>query len=282
MEKLTRAELIKVLKYDPKTGLFHWKKPNAPRMKKMDIAGCKTPDGRIQIIVERKAYFGHTLAYLFKKKRWPEYEIYHKNGNKSDNRWNNLELADYKNFEGEITQKKLKEFLYYNPETGDFFWNKTISNSRGRGKRAGSWSKSDGYLYITVFKHRTTAQRWAWFYMEGFWPEHEIDHINRDPSDNRWINLRHITHKCNSRNTKTRVDNNTGVPGVFKHKMGYMVRLKREYIGFFMDLAEAVKARWQAEKAHGYANCQTTSSAYKYLKDNDLMQEEGEKFRCRS
>lgn len=270
MTKLSRKELISFLKYDPKTGNFHWKKPNAPRMKKMDIAGCSTPSG-IKIEVNRKIYFGHILAYLFKEKKWPEYEINHKNGNKLDNRWCNLELADHKELKGKLTVKKLKEILSYDPLTGKFAWIKSLSNRKPLGSQAGYLSKNDGYIYIRIYKYRTTAQRWAWFYMEGYWPEHEIDHINRIKTDNRWNNLRHITHRCNSRNTPKRSDNKTGIAGVFEHKGGFMARIKKEYLGYFKDKDDAVKARWKAERANGYPNCQTTSTAYLYLKDKGII-----------
>ncbi|WP_428999737.1 HNH endonuclease signature motif containing protein [Stenotrophomonas maltophilia] len=42
--------------------------------------------------------------------------------------------------------------------------------------------------------------RLAWLYMTGQWPSGEIDHINHDRSDNRWHNLRDVSHQANQQN----------------------------------------------------------------------------------
>ena len=46
-------------------------------------------------------------------------------------------------------------------------------------------------------------------------PEGHIDHINHRPNDNRKRNLRIVTREQNQANTKLRIDNTSGVKGVY-------------------------------------------------------------------
>ncbi len=68
------------------------------------------------------------------------------------------------------------------------------------GHRAGTLSKSTNRWYISIFGHRHGAHQWAWLYMTGVWPSTSVDHIDRDPTNNRWGNLRlasPVEQNCN-------------------------------------------------------------------------------------
>ena len=81
----------------------------------------------------------------------------------------------------------------------------------------------------------------------------EIDHINRNPLDNRRDNLRVCTSKENGRNLSIKINNQSGVPGVSKdNKSGkwrsrLMLEGKEINLGYYDDFNEAVKARSKAE-----------------------------------
>lgn len=92
-----RKELKRVLRYDRKTGYFHWKIHTNGRggaIKPGDIAGTNK-DGYVQIIYTdpdgiRHLWRAHRLAWWFIKGEIPK-EIGHDNGKRNDNRWSNLE-----------------------------------------------------------------------------------------------------------------------------------------------------------------------------------------------
>ena len=174
-----------------------------------------------------------------------------------------------------ITQEELKKILRYYPKTGRWVWLVTANRNKAhKGSPAGHLS-SDGYWYIRIKRKLYKSSRLAFLYMVGYFPEHEAEHINIVRSDDRWINLREATHRCNSLNVKIKKNNKSGVVGVVwdKAKRSWhaqiRVRGKSLWLGRFKDFNQAVIARWEAEKKHGFPNCCTISSAYKYLQGLD-------------
>ena len=81
-----------------------------------------------------------------------------------------------------------------------------------------------------------------------------VDHINRNPLDNRKSNLRICSYKENSFNKSIRVDNTSGIPGVSFHKTNKTWRAKIKYnnltihLGYFEDINEALINRRVAEE----------------------------------
>jgi hypothetical protein len=117
----------------------------------------------------------------------------------------------------ELTHKKLKEVIVYDQETGEFIWAKTVSSRALVGKTAGRiWNGQ--YRRITIDKVDYQAHRLAWFYVTRTWPVGEIDHINRNKSDNRIVNLRCAGRSGNQQNKGVQQNNKSGYPGVYWHK----------------------------------------------------------------
>lgn len=91
---MTQEELKDLLDYDPETGIFRWKVYRNQYAKVGDIAGNLRPDSYRQIKINGKFYLEHRLAWFYIYGEWPENQIDHINGMKTDNRIKNLREAD--------------------------------------------------------------------------------------------------------------------------------------------------------------------------------------------
>jgi len=144
----------------------------------------------------------------------------------------------------ELTAEHLYYHLIYNPETGLFFWRNPIGRKMKAGDIAG-W-KSDRYMRITIHGKKYISHRLAFLYMEGRWPEKELDHINVDGFDNRWCNIREATGCQNQLNRGPQKNNTSGAKGVYKRRNRWMasitVNSKRHYLGLFDTVEKAQEA----------------------------------------
>lgn len=187
-----------------------------------------------------------------------------------------------------LTQQYLKECVTYNPDTGIFTWNtRPLShfknshccnawNARWANKYTGSIS-DEGYFLVKVNHKTYKAHRIAFLYMEGYFPENQVDHIDRNKLNNKWDNLREVSNQCNQQNCNISKNNTSGVCGVsFNKRSGkWVVRIgvlwQRLCIGSFENFEDAVMARYKEELNNPSWVCSTESTAYKYLKDNNLI-----------
>lgn len=97
----------------------------------------------------------------------------------------------------ELSQERLKELLTYDPDTGEFVWKVRVGNVPA-GAKAGYMKR--GYRQIKVDGTKYPAHRLAWMYVFGDWPKKVVDHIDRNPANNRISNLRDTSHTINSLN----------------------------------------------------------------------------------
>jgi len=151
----------------------------------------------------------------------------------------------------QLTQERLKELLHYDSGTGMFIWREDRGRLAKKGGKAGCPHKK-GWISLFVEGKAYKAHRLAWLYVYGEWPQDQIDHINRDNSDNRIINLRDVSHSINQRNKRIYKTNKRGITGIYKIDYGYRVEVNSCYLGFFKDFFEACCARKSAEAEHGY------------------------------
>lgn len=158
----------------------------------------------------------------------------------------------------ELTQEIAKDIFTYNARTGEISWNDIIDNKYSR-KNKKIWKNNKGYLFITFCGKIYPVHRVIWIYCFGREPKNIIDHINRNTSDNRLVNLREATTGENLRNKGMYKSNSSGVNGVHfskdKKKWRAMIRFNKKliHLGYFKDLELAIERRKAADIEYGFS-----------------------------
>lgn len=164
----------------------------------------------------------------------------------------------------------LRQLLTYDPATGDMHWKPRPVSMFPCLRTANSWNAryaytktgqslcSEGYMQVSIFAVKHRAHRVAWAIHHGYWPTQEIDHKNRNASDNRIDNLRDVSGIENLRNKGTYSNNRSGYKGVTWHKATgkWMAQIKHNkknlHLGLFVCPAEAGEAYMRkAEELYG-------------------------------
>jgi len=93
MTSISHERLLELVEYNPLTGLMTWKKPTTNRVKAGSRAGSVSGTGYWQIGLDGKVYLFHRVAWFYVTAAWPEKWIDHKNGDFTDNRFENLRAS---------------------------------------------------------------------------------------------------------------------------------------------------------------------------------------------
>ena len=159
----------------------------------------------------------------------------------------------------------LRSRLDYDPDTGIFTWR----NGPRAGKPAGSVKRKGKdhcragqphNVKISVESSPYLAHRLAWAFVHGAWPEHVIDHISGDVTDNPISNLRDVPQRVNLQNSRRHKDNQTGVTGVQYYPLWgnkpwvakICVNYKIEQKYFSSKRAAVAWRRWR-ERRYGFS-----------------------------
>lgn len=156
--------------------------------------------------------------------------------------------------ESDLTLDILNEYLYLNYETYEFYRKIDAGGKAKAGTKAGYLSHS-GYVVIAINNRDYRAHRLVWFLEHGYFPDKSmvIDHIDRNPSNNRIENLRVIPQKLNAHNIKNaKKQNSLGLLGVRKYRKRYTARIydlngKEMQIGTFDTPELASEAYWKVK-----------------------------------
>jgi hypothetical protein len=152
-----------------------------------------------------------------------------------------------------ITQDRLKELLNYDPDNGIFTW-KIKTNKVNIGDIAGNVSVAlKGYVKIGIDKKQYWAHRLAFLYITGSLPKEHVDHIDGNPNNNKWDNLRSCSRNENYQNRSRKKNSTSKYLGVSwgkksnKWQSRIQVNGKVNYLGCF-DTEESAYAAYCDEK----------------------------------
>jgi len=153
-----------------------------------------------------------------------------------------------------MNQQFLKERFEY--KDGQLIYKIKPSNNRNIGDTAGS--SDANYIQIIINNKKCYCHRLVWIYHNGDIPiGMQIDHINRNKTDNRIENLRLSTPRNNCLNKTKQSRNTSGYKGVswYKRDKKYRATIKHNckniHLGYF-DTPELAHAAYidAATKLH--------------------------------
>lgn len=264
MPELTQERLKELLHYDQETGVFTRLVPamgghrkaqpvSRPGCRVGDAVGSKRQDGRFIVGVDRRLYPGGQLAWFYAHGEWPRRLVYD-DGNMQNIALRNL--RDQPECEA-LTADLVRKFLAYDPQSGVFTWLRGTGKARP-GEVAGCLNERIGYIIIGVCGHQEYAHRLAWLYVHGSLPQHAIDHINGNKTDNRIENLRDIPHWGNAQNRRSsrarHIGNRSDLVGAHwsERDQSWTSRIKthdqQTYLGTFRTAEEAHAAYVTAKR----------------------------------
>lgn len=154
----------------------------------------------------------------------------------------------------ELTQAKVRELFDY--RNGRLYWRANCGTNKTKGMPAGT--KHKGYRSVQIAQRRYQEHALIFLWHHGFHPT-VVDHLDRDPHNNRIENLRAATPAQNSQNASKRTRASSRWKGVsFQASKGWWRtyiqagRTKR-YLGHFRDEADAALAyNLAAAELHGH------------------------------
>lgn len=204
MPKLTQELARELFLYNPKTGALLWR--NADRWhRRGDPVGRPTPKGFI-LSYHGKILYAHRMIWLRQTGDYPA-RLRHCNGDKLDNRWENLALMATQPYSAHRRrmrtpgselprpaghpqpdqQQRLQRLFHYDPDTGAFTWRVSPDKHHRAGSRASRIMR--GGVKLLVGTRAVSLPKLIWVYMTGETPPGPVRMRNKNRLDLRWENL---------------------------------------------------------------------------------------------
>lgn len=250
MNRPTAERVRELFALDAQSNALVWRKPTSARAKIGSVAGSGSRLSR-SVGVDGDRFPLAAIKHLFVTGNWPDGFVDAKSGEVFSVRCASKGVR--------LTSERLRSVLAYEPETGGFVWKARTAKCINIGDAAGSTS-SNGYTRIFIDGKEWLAHRLAWLYVTGEQPPACIDHIDGNRANNRWSNLRSVTHSVNIQNQKVATTRSKlGVLGVGRHGVNTFravinINGKDKHIGSFKTV-EAASAAYLDAKRQFHAGC---------------------------
>lgn len=141
----------------------------------------------------------------------------------------------------------IRDNFQYDPCTGIIYRYKIMSQQF----EAVTTTHKNGYVEVKIKGRKTKGHHVAWFLHYNEWPTHEIDHKDRDNSNNKILNLRssdRLTQAQNKNYYKNVSQYGRGVHAKYgKYYSVIQINGKQKHLGYFRNKEDAIKARREAE-----------------------------------
>ena len=138
--------------------------------------------------------------------------------------------------------EELKELFHYEPDTGLFRWK--FSRGGAEANSVAGSLHSKGYIDVTINEKHFKAHRLAWaLYYNQDPGGMQIDHIDKNKSNNKITNLRLASHRGNKANSGPKKNNKLGVKGIYYKNDKFRATIKKNgktcHLGYYDTIEEA-------------------------------------------
>lgn len=144
----------------------------------------------------------------------------------------------------ELTQNLLRELFEY--RDGNLYWKISSGNMTHAGDKV-SPKNHQKYCQVGINGKRYYIHRIIYLYHHGYLPKY-LDHIDRDPLNNKIENLREVTQSQNCMNSKSFKNSSSKFKGVSwdknrnKWRSYIFINGKQKHLGQFTNESDAAKA----------------------------------------
>jgi hypothetical protein len=143
-----------------------------------------------------------------------------------------------------IPIEKLRRIFEYDPNLGHLKYRIRRGPAKA-GSRAGTFNANTGYRIVRTCGMVCLEHRIIWAVVHGEWPPINIDHRDRNKTNNYIDNLRLADYSLNQAN---RAVKRSGLKGVARLRSGkFQAQVKKDGINFYLGLFETEE---EAHKAY--------------------------------